>query len=334
MKKRITSVLLATSVMLAGLLGACGNSATTTQAAAGGEVVTLKVFAAWPENNTNLVDYQKFIDKVDEKSNGTVKIEWGGGPEAIPSYQLVESIKSGLVDIAWTAHTYNVSHIPVLEGVKLTDGAEMRANGGFEYLDKLYQEKLNAHYLGLLCDGLTYNLYSQKEIKSLEDFKGMTVRATPAYQDFVASLGAGVSNMAPTEAYQALERSVIQGFGWPSIGIMDFGWQEVSKYIIEPGFYNVDTCIVLGNGAWDKLNDVQRKALQDAALEIEVEAVEYYKGATAADHEKLVAAGMEVITFPEDVAKVYLQMAYDAGWKAVEKNAPADAATLRGFVGK
>lgn len=333
MKKRITSLLLATSVLLVGLMSGCGSTGTTTKAAAG-EVVTLKVFSAWPENNTMLADYKKFVDKVDKKSNGTLKIEWGGGPEAIPSYQLVESIKSGIVEIAWTAHTYNVSHIPVLEGVKLTNAAEMRANGGFEYLDKLYQEKLNAHYLSSATAGLTYNLYSQKEIKSLEDFKGMTVRATPAYQDFVASLGAGVSNMAPTEAYQALERSVIQGYGWPSIGIADFGWQEVSEFIIEPGFYNVDTCILIGSKAWDKLDDVQRKALQDAGKEIEVEAVEYYKGAIKADHDKLVAGGMKVLTFSDDVAKQYLQMAYDAGWKAVEKNAPADAATLRAFATK
>ncbi|MCC8084282.1 MAG: hypothetical protein LIP15_08635 [Clostridium sp.] len=96
-------------------LTACGGK--QTQPLSGGaegekesKEVTLKLFAAWPENNSNLVDMEKFIQKVDEKSNHTVEIVWGGGPEAIPSNQMAEAIKNGIVDVAWTAHTYNVPH--------------------------------------------------------------------------------------------------------------------------------------------------------------------------------------------------------------------------------
>lgn len=337
MKKtmKTVSLLVALLLILSFALTGCGGSdepAAPEEEGTEVETVVLKLYSAWPENNTNLVDMDKFIQKVSEKTDGTVVIEWGGGPEAIPSYQLVEAIKNGVVDIAWTAHTYNVSHIPVLEGMKLTDAATMRENGGFEYVDQLYMDKLNAVYLGNFTYGLSYNLYTNKEIKALSDFEGLTMRATPAYQDFVASLGAGVTNMAPTEAYQALERNVIQGFGWPSIGIMDFGWQEVTKYVIEPSFYTVDVCAIVGGPAWEKLNDDQKAALYEAGLEVETEAADYYKDIVVDEHAKLEEAGMTIITLPDDIAATYKAMALEEGWKAVEKNAPDDFADLKQFV--
>ncbi|MEY8338856.1 TRAP transporter substrate-binding protein DctP [Lachnospiraceae bacterium 62-35] len=319
-----------------GFLTACGGKnepVSGNEGNAGKETkeVTLKLFAAWPENNSNLVDMDKFISKVDEKSNHTIKIQWGGGPEAIPANQLAEAIKNGVVDIAWTAHTYNVSHIPVMEGMKLTDADLMRTNGGFEFIDSLYVQNLNAHYLGVVTNGLTYNLYTKNEIKSLDDFKGLTIRATPAYQAFVEGLGAGAVNTSAGEAYQALERNVIQGYGWPSFGIMDYGWQEVSEYIIEPAFYTVDVAVFASDKVWKTLSEEQQNALVEAGKEVEEEAREYYAKAIQEDQSKLMEAGMKVITLPDDMAKTYLELANDEAWKNVLKADPENGEKLKGY---
>ena len=317
-------------------LTACGGK--QTQPLSGGAEgekesmeVTLKLFAAWPENNSNLVDMEKFIQKVDEKSNHTVEIVWGGGPEAIPSNQMAEAIKNGIVDVAWTAHTYNVSHIPVMEGMKLTDADKMRENGGFEFVDELYVKNLNAHYLGNVTNGLTYNLYTKKEIHTLEDFKGLTIRATPAYQAFVESLGAGAVNTSAGEAYQALERNVIQGYGWPSLGIKDYGWQEVSEYIIEPAFYTVDVAVFVSDKAWNGLSEEQRKVLMQAGREVEEEAKVYYKDAIQKDREELIAEGMKVITLSDDVAREYLKLADKEAWANVLKADQVNGEKLKGY---
>ena len=317
-------------------LTACGGKQTQTadggaESAKESKEVTLKLFAAWPENNSNLIDMEKFIRKVDEKSNHTVKIVWGGGPEAIPSNQLAEAIKNGVVDVAWTAHTYNVSHIPVMEGMKLTDADKMRMNGGFEFVDDLYVKNLKAHYLGNVTNGLTYNLYTKKEIHTLEDFKGLTIRATPAYQAFVESLGAGAVNTSAGEAYQALERNVIQGYGWPSLGIKDYGWQEVSEYIIEPAFYTVDVAVFVSDKAWNGLSEEQKKALQEAGKEVEVEAETYYKDAIQKDRDELIAGGMKVLTLPDDVAGEYLELADKEAWKNVLKADQENGEKLKGY---
>ena len=81
---------------------------------------TLKVVSAWPQNN-KMNDALRMLQKrVTEKSNGMLEIAWAGGPEAIPAFQLVEALRNNVVDVAWTAHTYNVAQVPVVEGAKLS----------------------------------------------------------------------------------------------------------------------------------------------------------------------------------------------------------------------
>ena len=40
---------------------------------------------------------------------------------------------------------------------------------------------------------------------------------------------------APGEVYTALERGVIDGYGWPIHALFDLNWQEKTKYRVDPG---------------------------------------------------------------------------------------------------
>lgn len=293
--------------------------------------VTLAVTSAWAEGNSLLFNMEDFAKKVSEKTNGTVEVVWGGGPETIPTYQLVEALRNGVIDIAWTSHTYNVSHVPVMEAMKLTDAEKLRETGGFDFVRQLYKEKLNSHYIAATTNGLTYNLYTKNKIEKIEDFQGLTIRATPAYQAFVEGLGAGVVNTAPGEAYQALERNVIQGYGWPSVGVKDFGWQEVSKYIVQPAFYNVDVAIMMSDKAWNKLSENQQNAIMEAGKEVEAASNEYYVKAIADENGVLEAEGMEQLTLPSDVADAFIKLAYEKGWESAIKADPENANKLKEF---
>ncbi|MCL2578684.1 MAG: TRAP transporter substrate-binding protein DctP [Oscillospiraceae bacterium] len=326
--------LAAALVACGGGTGGTGGAGTTGESGEAGEAtVTLRLFSAWPEGNSNLLGMEEFVQDVYDKTNGTVIIEWGGGPEAIPANQLAEAIMNGVVDVAWTAHTFNVSHMPVLEALKLIDAPVLREGGGFAFVDELYQEYLNARYLGSPSDGLTFSLYLQRRIDSIDDFRGMTIRATPAYAAFIDALGAGQVNMAAGETYQALERGVIQGTGWPSLGIADFGWHEVVDYIIKPAFYNVDVALVVSSQAWDRLSANQQTALQDAALALEQWARSYYSEAILRDNEMLEELGMTIIHLPPDVAEEYLDLAYSASWASVLEADPVYGERLMRYAG-
>ena len=48
---------------------------------------------------------------------------------------------------------------------------------------------------------------------------------------------------APGEVYTALERGVVDGYGWPIGGIFDLNWHERTKFRVDPGFYDAEVSL-------------------------------------------------------------------------------------------
>ena len=129
--------------------------------------------------------------------------------------------------------------------------AELRRNGGFDYMQKLYAEKMNAHFLARTVDNNPFHLYLNKPITG-PDLSGLKLRITPVYRDFFQAQGATVIQTAPGEVYTALERGVVDGYGWPITGILDLGWHEKTKYRVDPGFYSAEVSILVNKRKWDE----------------------------------------------------------------------------------
>jgi TRAP-type C4-dicarboxylate transport system substrate-binding protein len=305
-------------------------------ATAAEKTVSLKVVSAWPQNN-KMNDALRMLQKtVQEKAKGKLEIVWGGGPEAIPSFQLVEALRNGVVDVAWTAHTYNVAQLPVVEGAKLSRITpwEERKKGVFDFYQGVYQKKLNAYYLGKGTPGLTYNLYTTVPVKSLDDFKGMTIRVTPAYKSFVEALGAAPVATDPGEVFTALERKMVQGYGWPSLGISDFGWDEVTKFVIEPAFYQVDVIGLVHVNAYNRLPKELQDILNESMQEVERGANEHFSTLIKQDREKIKGKGVQELKLSSEDGGKYLQLAYESAWKEVLRKDAQLGAQLKDLLSK
>jgi TRAP-type C4-dicarboxylate transport system substrate-binding protein len=211
--------------------------------------------------------------------------------------------------------------------------SELRKNGGFDYMANLYAQKLNAVFLARLVDNNPFHLYLNKKISS-PDLTGLKLRITPVYRDFFQALGATVVQTAPGEVYTALERGVVDGYGWPITGIFDLGWNERTKYRVDPGFYSAEVSVLINKNVWDKLTEQQRSVLAKAAAEGEAEAAAEFGKENAADTARQAKAGIETITFDADNAKKYLDKAYEAGWAGIIRQSPDHGPKLRTFFSK
>src|SRR3546814_17604969 len=69
----------------------------------------------------------------------------------------------------------------------------------------------------------------------------------------IEALGGTPASIAPGDVYTALERSLIDGYGWTSTGLDVFGWNEVSSYVIDHPFYSLDGALLINQQGWDGL---------------------------------------------------------------------------------
>jgi TRAP-type C4-dicarboxylate transport system substrate-binding protein len=301
---------------------------------ASAQEVTLRAISAFQEGTTFARPFEAFIEKVNASGKGLLKIDYIGGPKAMPPFEVGNAVKNGVVDIANVTGAFYTNLLPEADALKLAERTiqEQRKNGAWEFINKLHNEKLNAHYLARTGDGVPFHLYLNKPIDK-PDLKGLKLRVTPVYRAFFADLGANLVQTAPGEVYTALERNVIDGYGWPTQGILDLGWQEKTKFRVDPGFYTVDVEFLVNLDAWKKLNDAQRALLTKIATEIEASNADNAQ-INQAEIRKQAEAGIKPITFEGKDREAWLKTARESGWAQIKKVAPANADKLRELLAK
>jgi TRAP-type C4-dicarboxylate transport system substrate-binding protein len=302
--------------------------------AANAQEVTLKGITSFAEKTFYSRGFERFIEKVNADGKGVIQINYIGGPKAMPPFEVGNALKGGVVDIANATGAFYTNLMPEADAWKLTQKpmSEIRKNGGFDYMAKLYDQKLNAIFLARHIDNNPFHIYLNKPIDKI-DLTGLKLRITPVYRDFFQSLGATVVQTAPGEVYTALERGVVDGYGWPITGVFDLGWHEKTKFRVDPGFYSAEVSILINKDTWGRLNDKQKKIITDAAAWIEAQNSEIVKE-NAADTAKQKAAGIQTIEFKDAQGRDFLSKAYEAGWAGVIKQSPEHGPKLRGFFAK
>src|SRR4030088_2695584 len=295
--------------------------------AAVAQEVTLKAVTAFTENTTYSRPFERFINRVNEDGKGILRINYVGGPKAMPPFEVGNALKGAVVDLANATGAFYTNVMPESDAWKLTERpmAELRKNGGYDAMAAIYAQKMNAIFLARLVDNNPFHLYLNKPIASA-DLTGLKLRITPGYRNFFSALGATVVQTAPGEVYTALERGVVDGYGWPITGIFDLGWHEKTKYRVDPGFYTAEVSILVNKSTWDKLNDAQRSVLRKAGEQAETDAVAIFAEENAKDPKRQADAGIQTIKLDGATGKAYHDKAYEAGWAGVIRQSPVQGA--------
>ncbi len=284
----------------------------------------LRAVTAWPEEITDNDGFFALQEKVNEMGEGVIRIEYVGGPEVFPTMEQINAVQNGVIDIVWLSAGYTVSNVPAANAIKLSryTPQEARENGVYDLWEEIYNKQANAHLIGKGMTGVEFHIYTVEEIRSIGDFKGKSIRVTPSYKDFIKEMGGSPITMSPGDVYTALERGIADGYGWIEHGIGDWGWDELTNYVIDPGFYQVDTLGLMNLDRWNSLSDESKEIINKAAMEMEKEMVGHYEELYETDRQKLKEKGIEVVKFEGEEAEKYVDMAYKAVLNEVLRTAP------------
>lgn len=292
------------------------------------QVPTLKAVSAFPQGYRFSKPFEQFIDSVNE--SGEVQIRYlGGGSKVLNPYELGQYVRKGLVDIAHMPSAYYKNILPEADAIKMCYRSmpQLRTNGGWEFINDLHVRRMNVLYLARAVDYIPYHLYLLRPLAKA-DLTGYRIRVSPVYTDFFEGLGASVLRSTPGEAYTLLERSVIDGLGWPMQGLRDFGFEHVVRYRVDPGFYRADIQILVNWDRWQSLSASQQSAMRIQALKVENAAVSF-EAENARESAAQIEAGISVIKLTGPARERWVTQADALGWAAMEKINPEMAAQYR-----
>lgn len=290
---------------------------------AAAEEVVLRAVSALPEGSRFSRNFEAFIEKVNAEGQGLVRLKYiGGGNKVMNPFEVGNAVRGGVIHIASLPGAYYTNLLPEADALKLTEftASEMRGNGAWEFINRIHNEKVNAYYLARQGDGIPFHLYLTERIDTM-DLSGLKLRVTPVYQAFFESMGATMLRTPAGELYTALERGVVQGYGWPLQGILDLGWHEVTRYRVDPGFYTVELGVIVNLDRWNSLNEEQRAFLERMGRWLESLSDEN-PAINRSELQRQADVGIETIAFPPEVERRYLELAKEAGWARVMEMSP------------
>lgn len=278
--------------------------------------------------------FEMFVEEINADADAPVRIDFIGGPEAVPPFELGNAVSTGVVDMAFVTTAYYTNIMPAANALMLTrySPQELRAKGRWDDLQALWREQINVHYLAFTNYGNRFHLYTNKPIDGA-DLSGQRLRITPVYRAFFGALGADMVQTAPGEVYTALERGAVDGYGWPIQGVLDLGWHEHTKYRVDPGFYQVEVGVLVNQDVWNELTDAQRAYLTEKAIWLESRNA-LNDEINEREARRQAEAGMEVIELQGAAREKFLKTAYDAQWKALYEQHRENAEKIRAIIDK
>lgn len=219
--------------------------------------------------------YHDFVEKVRIMSNGRLIIEDKYSGEGVSQTEVLGAVKTGLVPMGCHFTAFHTGEIPagVVE-VGLPGGpadktlimALMHDGGWLKELRRIYAEQ-GLYYLGVYFQPGPV-VMTKKPINSIEDFKGLKIRAPGAYGKLFHKLGATPVVINWSEIYTSLATGVIDGVdGMNMIDHYEGKFFEQAKYLYPlpvAGYQMLGTIVNMDD--WNKLPDDLKAILEMASV--------------------------------------------------------------------
>ena len=317
MKGKVLEKLLlgTTTVILAGALVGCGNDSKETKK----KVYELKVSTTQAESSVIVKGLQDFAKKVDEKTNGGLKVtiypssQLGGEEDMID--QAMQGMNIAILSDAARMSDY-VPNMGIFNMAYFVDdydeAIKVMETGTF----KSWTDELTNHGLRIL----TFNFYDgarsfvgHKPAKKPEDLKGQVVRTPGAapYVESIKAMGATPYSIAWSEVYNGIQTKSIDGCEVQYTSAVSSHIYEVAKYVNKTEHINLLNCVVTSEAWFNKLPEDYKKILIDTANEVGYENAKYVVELQNSLEKELIDNGMTIVEVDKNSFKEAAKKAYE-----------------------
>lgn len=270
---------------------------------------------------------QPWAKKVQEVTKGQIKIQIYPSQTLAKGKESWNAVRDGIADMAWFAGGQHPGMMPYMDVITLP-GLFKTAEKGSEILWKLYerfpsiQKELADNQVIILHTINPFNiLTSKKQVKTIEDLKGLKIRTVAGQPTEQMKLLGGIPIVLPMpECYEALDKGIVDGMLAPMEPIPGYKLYEVAKYVADVPYAANFFTVIMNKKKWSRLS----KENQDAIMSVSgLEGSKWFgknfaDSATEAIPQIAKKAGHEltIYTLPEAERQRWIEVSGKPLWEA------------------
>lgn len=226
----------------------------------------------WPKDTPGLgLIAQRVARRMEMFTDGRITIKVYGAGELMPAFQVFDACSAGDIEMYQGVEYYwQGKHSGFNFFTTVPFGftppehfAWVMYGGGQELWDELSADFNVKGFLGA-STGTQMMGWFNKELNSLDDFRGLRYRVPGLMGELYRRLGAAIVNIPVGEIFQAMQSGTVDAVEWvgPWADII-FGLNRVAKYYYYPGVHEPGTTGSFGinKGIWDKLSESDKELL-------------------------------------------------------------------------
>ncbi|MBN1227754.1 MAG: TRAP transporter substrate-binding protein [Deltaproteobacteria bacterium] len=276
---KITKILLGMFVLSLLFLGRF--TIQTTEAADGSRTLTLANELPGHAYQSRTVDF--FIEQVEKRTNGSVKIKPHHGGSLLNGPGMYEGVSNRVVDLALIPYAFMGGSIPEINvfdypGAFSLDKFLELQKEATPVLDEILKKHRMKHIFAVLDGGVTMAGKNTGPLKTAEDFKGLRVRAPGAAGgEIVKNFGGNPVSIPFPEIATALQLGTIDVIftGWPQVHSLKL--YEFAKDITVTNLSTLWNALTFNLDAWNDLSPEQQKIILECGYEAEKKSEELAK---------------------------------------------------------
>lgn len=235
---------------------------------------TLKM-AYWAGPSHHMVQTQEaWARAILDASGGNLSIEIDKASLAKPDGQY-DVVKNGVRDLAWHVPGYTAGRFDLFQGPELPflcPSSTVCSSVLWKWYAKhgLAAKEFTDTTLVTAFTTGPFHIHLTKPARTLDEIRALKMRVAGASVPVAKALGWSVATLPATEAYESLQRGVVDGTVFPWEAVNSFRLNELAKFHLEiPGGLLTSTFMIVGNTkAIDKLTPANKAAFLKASGEV------------------------------------------------------------------
>jgi TRAP-type mannitol/chloroaromatic compound transport system substrate-binding protein len=318
----------------AGVAGV-GAAASTLAAPAIAQTADLRwrLASSFPKSLDTLFGTAEHVAKrVHDATGGKFQIRVSAAGEIVPPFGVADAVQSGTVEMCHTASYYFIGKDPTFAfdtalpfGLNARQQTAWLYTGGGRELMADFFKGYNLQVFPCGNTGTQMGGWFRKEIKSLEDLKGLKFRIAGFAGNVLQKLGVVPQQIPANEVYPSLEKGTIDAAEW--VGPYDdekLGLNKVAPFYYYPAFWegSAQLSVFINLEQWNGLSSEYKTVVEIACADAHNHMQSRYDVDNPAALRRLIAGGAKLKAFPNDVmtaALIATNQLYDETAKANEK---------------